>query len=267
MSDYFRIVRGLELDETVRLLQGTGAPGHTPDTDAASIGSIYTDNTSGSLYTKTSSGTGPSRWTAPSGGGSGGSYVLYAEYPLTPTPPAALGVNSIALGSGAQTDAAAANALAIGEQSLARSPGSMMYANGRFQSTGDAQAGQYLLRTHTINANPTEAFLDGTNGSNRLELPDDCTWKFTITVVGHRTDASNGRAGYKFEGVAYRINGAATTNLLGTPTKTILAESDIPWDASISADTTNGSLKITVTGQVGKTIRWLAFVETVEVTN
>lgn len=268
MSDYFRIVRGLQIDETVSYLQGAGAPGHTTDTDDVAIGSVYTDNTTGALYTKTSIGAGPSRWTvAGSGGGAGGAYALYAEYPVAPTPPAALGVNSVAIGSGAQTDATSTNALAIGEQSLARLYGSLMYASGRFQSTGDAQAGQYLLRTHTINGTATESFLDGTNGTRRLTLPDDSTWKYTITVVGHRTDATDGHAGYKFEGVAFRQNGAATMALLGAPMKSVLAESHTAWDANVSADTTNGSIKITMTGQAGKTIRWVAFVETIEVTN
>lgn len=267
MSDYFRIVRGLELDETIRLLQGAGAPGHTADTDDAAIGSVYSDNTTGALYTKTSAGIGPSRWAVTGGGGGGGSYALYAEYPVAPTPPAALGQNSVTIGSGSQTDANATNALAIGEQSLARLFGSMMYASGRFQSTGDAQAGQYILRTHTVNAAPTEAFLDGTGGSNRLVMPDDSTWKYTITVVGHRTDVADGHAGYKFEGVAYRMNGTGTIQMLGSPTKSVLAESHSAWDANVTTDAVNGSLKITMTGQAGKTIRWVAFVETVEVTN
>ena len=61
-QDFFRIERGLELDDLVQYLQGTGAPGATTDTDGALVGSVYTDNATGSLYTKISAGTGPSRW-------------------------------------------------------------------------------------------------------------------------------------------------------------------------------------------------------------
>jgi hypothetical protein len=60
--DFFRIERGLELDEKVQYLQGTGAPGASGDTAAAEIGSVYTDNATGDLYTKIASGTGLNKW-------------------------------------------------------------------------------------------------------------------------------------------------------------------------------------------------------------
>jgi len=39
------------------------------------------------------------------------------------------------------------------------------------------------------------------------------------------------------------------------------------WDYTVTADTTNGRPKITVTGEAGKTIRWTAFIRTTEVSN
>jgi hypothetical protein len=61
-QDFFRIERGLELDETVQMLQGSGAPGAAGDTAAAPVGSTYQDNADGSLYTKIASGTGTAKW-------------------------------------------------------------------------------------------------------------------------------------------------------------------------------------------------------------
>lgn len=264
MSDYFRVMRGIELDETVRYLQGAGRPGTSADTNDAAVGSVYTDNQTGDLYTKITAGSGTATWRQ---GGGAVSLSLYAEYSVTPVAPAALGTNSVAIGSGAQTDAAAHGSIAFGDQSLTRLPGSMVQASGRFASTGDAQAGRYVLRTHTINGLPTEMFIDGTGGSERLALPDDSTWTYKVTVVGHRTDGQDGHAGYTVEGVVYRMSGANTTALLGSPIKNIIAESDVPWDVNISTDGTAGALKITVTGQAGKVIRWVALVETVEITN
>ena len=75
MSDFFRIIRGLEIDEAVRILQGSGAPGYSEDTNDSPIGSIYTNNITGALYTKVATGTGPSKWQA-AGSGSGGSTSL-----------------------------------------------------------------------------------------------------------------------------------------------------------------------------------------------
>jgi hypothetical protein len=60
--DFFRIERGLELDDTVQYLQGSGAPGAAGDTAAAQVGSVYTDNASGDMYTKIAAGTGLVKW-------------------------------------------------------------------------------------------------------------------------------------------------------------------------------------------------------------
>lgn len=186
---------------------------------------------------------------------------LYAENPVTPTAPVASGNNSIAFGTEAQANAP--ESFAFGRQSLARFPG-ITQANGRFGSQGDAQSGKYLLRSTSINASHTELFLDGTGGSQRLTLPSDSTWLFDITVVGHRTDATDGHAGYRIKGVVYR-QGTINTALLGRPSKEIIAESDPSWDAFVEVNT--DSLVIKVIGELGKTIRWMAVVETTEITN
>lgn len=198
---------------------------------------------------------------------SGGNLVLVAENPVTPGLPAALGSNSIVLGELAETATSAPNSLAIGKHSLTRHPGSIAVASGRFQTSGDAQAGRYLLRTHTVNDTQTEAFIDGTAGSQRLVLPDDCTWTFKLTATAHRTDAGDGHAGYIIQGVIYRGAGVSSISFQGTPTRQVLAESDSAWDINIEADHTYGSLSVMVTGESGKTIRWLIQIETVEITN
>lgn len=61
-QDFFRIYRGLELDDAVQFLSGSGAPGAAGDTAAAGVGSYYTDQANGDLYTKISSGTGTDKW-------------------------------------------------------------------------------------------------------------------------------------------------------------------------------------------------------------
>lgn len=189
---------------------------------------------------------------------------LYAEHTITPISPVATGVNSIALGSGAVADAH--DSLAFGLQSLSRRPG-ITQANGRFASQGDAQAGAYILRTSTINATPgVEMFFDGFNGAERLTMTSDTTWVWEVTVIGHRTDAS-GHAGFMLRGVVYCGGSLNSIMMLGTPSKEILARSDVGYDAAVSADSINGSLKITVKGASGQTIRWMALVKTTEITN
>ena len=192
---------------------------------------------------------------------------LYSEKVNGFVAPTAQALDSVAIGSGAETAPQAKNSLAIGMQSLARTPYGFVQAGGRFSNNGDAQIGRYTLRGTTISNVPQELLIDGTGGTIRLTLPDDATWTFKITVTGHRTDLGNGHAGYTAAGVIYRGSGAATTAIQGSVQKTVLAESNPVWDINITADTTNGSLKITVTGENSKIIRWLALVETVEITN
>jgi hypothetical protein len=60
--DFFRIERGLEIDESVQYLQGAGTPGASGDTSTAPVGSVYTDNTDGSIWTKISAGVGTNKW-------------------------------------------------------------------------------------------------------------------------------------------------------------------------------------------------------------
>lgn len=187
---------------------------------------------------------------------------LYSENPQSAIDAVALGFNSVALGSGAS--AGASNSIAVGNQSLTRLDGAMNQANGRFASQGDAQIGKYLMRSHTVNANFTELFINGTGGTERLALPDDSTWIWTATIVGHQQDG-NGHSGFKVEGVIYKA-GAVNTAMLGAVTKSTIAAHPL-WDCAVEADDTNGSLKITVKGEAGKIIRWLAIIETVEVTN
>ena len=61
-QDFFRIERGLELDETVQMLQGAGVPGAAGDTSEAPVGSTYQQNDDGSLWTKITAGVGTDKW-------------------------------------------------------------------------------------------------------------------------------------------------------------------------------------------------------------
>lgn len=145
--------------------------------------------------------------------------------------------------------------------------GAETFAAGTFGNAGDAQRGLYVARGSTTTATPLVLTFDaGAAGTtNQVVLPNDATYTFRVSLVARRTDANNESAAYTFEGCIDRNTNAASTALVGTPVKTILAEDTTAWDVAVSADTTNGALAITVTGQAAKTIRWVAKIETVEV--
>jgi len=255
LGNVANLLQVINLGGTPGIEESVGAPA-----GPASIGTLYIDQS-------VTNGNSIYRYNGSSWDVMSQKLNLYNEKSSVFTAPVAQGNNSIALGEGAETSVAATDSLAIGMQSLGRIPGGVVQASGRFATNGDAQAGRYLLRTTTIDGTATEMFINGTNGGQRLMLPDDSTWTFKITVTAHRTDLNNGHAGYTAAGVIYRSAGVATTNIQGSVQKTVLAESNPAWDINITADATNGSLKIRVTGEAGKQIRWVALVETVEITN
>jgi hypothetical protein len=188
---------------------------------------------------------------------------LYDENPIGAVEPSAQGANSVAIGSDALVTAQGTNAIAVGPQSVARLPGSVNHANGSFQARGDAQTGKYLLRGITTNSSPTELFIDGL--SQQLTVPDASTWTFKAMVTGHRVDVRDGHAGYTLEGVVYRDIGANTIAIQGKVSKSVIAESNRSWDINIGVDANTGALSVMAEGQTGKTIRWVASIETVEV--
>lgn len=142
--------------------------------------------------------------------------------------------------------------------------GQFVLSNGWFSSAGagSAQHAVYVLRKTTTNNTQTELFLDGS--SERMNLADYTTWTFQILAVARRTDQTGESAGYIITGVI--DNNAGTTALVGTITKTVLAEDSTAWDISVQADDTNDALVIKVTGETSKTINWVCSVWTSEVT-
>ncbi len=186
-------------------------------------------------------------------------YVNSAPYPV------ALGDNAVATGSAAQATAASSHA--HGEHAVARHKGAHVRASGRFQTSGDCQTGLYILKAVTTNTFSREMYLDGPGGTTALVLPDDSTWTFKATVTAHRTDGSDGHAGFFIKGVIYRGAGPSTVSFQGNPTVEVLGRSNLNWNINTSANTVDGSLSFTVQGEASKVIRWAASIETVEITN
>lgn len=195
----------------------------------------------------------------------GGALQLYSESATAPTAPSVTGTNSVAIGSG--STASADESFAVGDGADARIIGQKAYANGSFASAGDAQHGVYVLRNITTDDSYTELFINGVTATERLVLPNNSVFTFDILVVGRRTDATGGAAGYRFVGVAMKDATNGSITFVGNPSKTIIGETNGLWDAQISADTTNGSIKIETKAESTETVRWVATVQTSEVTN
>jgi hypothetical protein len=143
--------------------------------------------------------------------------------------------------------------------------GGIAHANGAFSAVGDAQIEWYVVRASTTDATPTELKAGVSPPTQRFTLSDDSTYAVTVTVVARRTDANNESAGWKKFLVIDRNSG--TTALVGSVADLVTPiEDTVAWDVAVTANDTNDFIAVTATGEVGKTIRWVAFMEVVKVT-
>ena len=179
--------------------------------------------------------------------------------------PTASGGSSIAIGD--EAEATQQFSTALGAASLSSIAGKYAYAAGRFSSAGDSQAGTFVLRSDTADATPEALTTDNSTPgtTNQIILPNNSAYAFHGTIVA-RQQASAGTAcaAWKIEGLIRREGSAGTTVLVNSAT-TVL-DNTPAWGMALSADTTNGGLKIEVTGAAATNSRWVATVHTSEVT-
>jgi hypothetical protein len=136
-------------------------------------------------------------------------------------------------------------------------------------ANGISQAGLLVIGKQTTNATPTVLVSD-TNAAgttNQIILPNNSAYFFTGEVVAGVTGGGNTK-GWTIEGVIKRGANAASTALVGTPTvtSTYADAGASTWVIAVTADTTNGGLAVTFTGQAATTIRTVAKISTVEMT-
>jgi len=164
---------------------------------------------------------------------------------------------------GLQNTASADYSIAMGLQTLANKRSQFAFSAGQFAAIGDAQRSTMVLRNATTDATATELFLDGS--SARATIPNNTCWHADIRIVGRQSTGAN-HATYHRKCTIYKNTTAGSTTLVGT-VQTIGTdeESDANWAVAVTADTTNGSLKIEVTGVAATNIRWVAELSVVEV--
>jgi hypothetical protein len=139
----------------------------------------------------------------------------------------------------------------------------MSLASGQFSAAGDASTNLYVIRRQTTDATQSYLTTDGASesASNSMVMPNDTTWGFRITVAARRADVDGESASYEYKGCIKRDGTAGSTAIVGSVFESVYAESTAAWTVAVDADTTLGALRVRVTGQAAKTIRWVAFVE------
>lgn len=189
--------------------------------------------------------------------------------------------NAATVGGGSSNTASAADSFTVGTLNVASGVASFAggkqsstrgiqsaeaFAAGAFSATGDAQRAAYVLSTETTTATPTEltAGYYLADASKRIVLPNNSTYSFTGQVVA-RTSAGE-CAAWRISGTIKRGANAASTALVGTPTKsdTNATSGAAAWDITVEANTTDGALRIKGTGAAA-VIHWVARIDTVEI--
>jgi phosphotransferase system HPr-like phosphotransfer protein len=183
----------------------------------------------------------------------------------------ASGYNSFIGGGYFNTTSGALSTILGGSGGSTRSIyGAFNYAATYNATRGDSQIGIYVLsKASTTDATPTVLTTNfaSPSGSNQVILPNNAAYHFKGSVIANVTGAANGAA-WRIEGAIMRGANAASTVLIGTPTVDRIGTTAgaAAWVVTATADTTNGGLAVTVTGAASTTIRWVAKLETTEVT-
>jgi len=157
--------------------------------------------------------------------------------------------------------------VAVGLAANSAIDGKYAYSAGVFSAAGDAQTGTFVLRRATTDA--TATVITTTNSAavstNQIILPNNSAFAFTGTVVARRQAAGGTEsAAWQVTGLIRREGTAASTVLVNSALTVI---SNVPgWTLALSADTTNGGLAVTATGAAATNIRWVATMQTSEVT-
>jgi len=134
---------------------------------------------------------------------------------------------------------------------------------------GFSQSGLLVLGRQTTDATATALASDANTvgATNQVILPNNSAYFFTGEVISGVTGGGNTK-GWTIEGVIKRGANAASTALVGTPTvtSTYADAGASTWVIAVTADTTNGGLRVTFTGQASTTIRTVCQIRTTEMT-
>ena len=129
------------------------------------------------------------------------------------------------------------------------------------------QGAYFVLGHNTTNATPI-ALNTSTwtpSATNQITLLNNSAITFSGTVVARQQSADGtASAAWKVEGLIRREANAGSTVLVAS---TVTAINNTPsWGLALTADTSFGCLKIEATGASSTDIRWVATINTSEVT-
>jgi hypothetical protein len=147
--------------------------------------------------------------------------------------------------------------------------GKDVWATDDFSTAGDSQTAKRVLMAATTDATATVLTTQrGTpNANNQVSLPNNGAQTFSGTIIARQSAADGSNyASWEIKGALLRDANAASTVLgNGIVNKLFATAGASAWAIALTADTTNGCLKIEATGAAATNIRWVSTVHTSEV--
>jgi hypothetical protein len=168
--------------------------------------------------------------------------------------------HTVVSGGGSNTASADYSTVSGGHYAHASKYGQNAHAAGRFAAQGDAQTSVYVMRQETTNNTATSMFLDGS--AARLTIPNNSAYSVRIQIVAINTTTPTRSATFRCDGVLLNNGGTTSGSFSAIASNTT---GGFLSTVAVSADDINDALDIQVTGGIGQTIRWVARVETAEV--
>ena len=144
--------------------------------------------------------------------------------------------------------------------------GKVVHSSVSSGTAGDFQTGKLVMVGVTADATAKVLTSTSTAASttNQIILPNNSAFAFHGTIVARQqASAGTASAAWKIEGLIRREGSAGTTVLVNSATTVF--DNTPAWGMALSADTTNGGLKIEVTGAAATNIRFVATISTSEV--
>ena len=168
-----------------------------------------------------------------------------------------------AAGTGYGTEATGQSSIALGDGTKTTQKGQISYASHRFASRGDGQGSLFTLYADTTDATATVLTTDNgsAGGANQIVAASDTCIMFSGTLVATQNGAQD-QGGWEIKGLLK--NDGGTTTLVSSNIQTFADGNS--WVVALTADNTNNALAITCTGEASHNIRWVANIQTSQVT-
>jgi len=175
----------------------------------------------------------------------------------------ASGQFSMAVGEGAT--ASGGNDFAFGYRVNTQSIRARQSRGHAFSVQGDCQKSEFFLSVRTTGNTATTVTVEGgaASSTNQVILTNQSAYRFKGTIIGKQSGSTN-VAAWDVDGLIVRGANAAATTLVVSNVN-VVDNTPTFGTPTLAADTTNGGLRVQVTGVAATNIQWTAIIETTEV--